>query len=183
MSNGLQRFKKNKYSPYRKQILFPDAVFKPRSETKQHRWPSYIALHSALSSKFNGFRSLRDNVSTLALNGKKIHAISPANFSSVMGPASKGTPRSESIHFLCTHCLKVLDEWQMLSSDAKLRGLSCKRYNRNSCQKPFPSRSKQSKGSWKGSLAITTGTPQRPSVSKAAAQRTLPLAADRINAL
>lgn len=37
MSNGLQRFKKNKYNPYRKQILFPDAVFKPRSETKQHR--------------------------------------------------------------------------------------------------------------------------------------------------
>lgn len=66
---------------------------------------------------------------------------------------------------------------------AKLRGLSCKRYNRNSCQKPFLSRSKRSKDCWKGSLAITTEPPQRPSVSKAAAQRTLPLAADRINAL
>jgi len=31
-------------------------------------------------------------------------------------------------------------------------------------------------------LAITTGPPQHPLVSKAAAQRTLPLAADRINA-
>jgi len=70
----------------------------------------------------------------------------------------------------------------MLSLDAKHRGLSCKPYNRNSCQKPFPSRSKQSEGCWKGSLAITTGPPQHPLVSKAAAQRTLPLAADRINA-
>lgn len=77
MSNGLQRFKKNKYSPFRKQILVPDAVFKPSSETKQHRWPSYIALHSALSSNFNGFGSLWDNVSMLALNEKKTRTISP----------------------------------------------------------------------------------------------------------